>query len=94
MTSFTTSDKVPGFEENGLSWSDDETTVIISMPIKPDVLRSLSVYTDGENVTLTWQNDSVRGRASHCPRARARARRRRLLSCPERPQDLRANPAQ
>ena len=59
-----------------------------------EVLRSLSVYTDGENVTLTWQNDSVRGRASHCPRARARARRRRLLSCPERPQDLRANPAQ
>ena len=51
---------VPGFEDNQLMWTDSEAEVVISMPIKPEVLRSLSVYTDGENVTLTWQNDSAR----------------------------------
>ena len=44
---------VPGFEDNQLMWTDSEAEVVISMPIKPEVLRSLSVYTDGENVTLT-----------------------------------------
>ena len=53
---------VPGYEEQKLTWEDATEQVTISMPIQPDVLRSLSVYTDGENVTLTWQNDSVRKR--------------------------------
>ena len=30
---------VPGFEDNQLMWTDSEAEVVISMPIKPEVLR-------------------------------------------------------
>ena len=57
-------------------WTDSVEEVVISMPIKPEVLRSLSVYTDGENVTLTWQNDSARSRRRARARSRSHARAR------------------
>ena len=67
---------VPNFEDHQLMWTDSVEEVVISMPIKPEVLRSLSVYTDGENVTLTWQNDSARSRRRARARSRSHARAR------------------
>ena len=50
---------VPGFEDQGLTWSDSFEVVTISMPITADNLRSLAVHTDGATLSLQWDRGSV-----------------------------------
>ena len=52
---------VPGFEEDGLCWTDTQDVVTISMPISGDNLRSLAVRADGSTLSLSWDRGSVSG---------------------------------
>ena len=75
---------VPGFEEDGLCWSDTSEFVTITMPISDVKLRSLSLHTDGSTLSLSWDRGSVRGAcslASHERRTESRDSRVAGWSC-------------
>ena len=66
---------VPGFEEDGLCWTDTQDVVTISMPISGDNLRSLAVHTDGSTLSLSWDRGSVSGACSLASHERRTERR-------------------
>ena len=72
----TMSKMVPGFEQKGLMWEDSSDTVVLSLPVTKEDLKTLEVSTDGSTVTFRSDKDQVR----FCPFVRDETRLPLLLS--------------
>ena len=53
---------VPGFEDYGVTWSDEPQKVTVNIPVTREMMKTFKAYTDGRRLTLNWAGGSVRSR--------------------------------